>query len=67
MAEVIVDRLQSVEVEIQDRDGSRASRRESFGKLRNNRSTIVQTGQIVMLSQVSKLFFGGDADLELCK
>lgn len=67
MAEVIVDRLQSVEVEIQDRDGSGASRRESFGKLRNNRSTIVQTGQIVMLSLVAKPFFGGDAGLELCK
>ena len=67
VAEVIVDRLQSVEVEIQDRDGSGASRRESVGKVRNKRSTIVQTGQIVMLGQVAKPFFGGDADLEPCK
>ena len=67
VAEVIVDRLQSVEVKIQDRDGSGASRRESGGKVRNNRSTIVQTGQFVMLSQVAKLFFGGDAGLEPCK
>ena len=67
VAEVIVDRLQSVEVKIQDRDGSGASRRESFGKVRNKRSTIVQTGQIVMLSQVAKPFFGDDAGLELCE
>ena len=67
VAEVVVDRLQSVEVEIQDRDGSGASRRESVGKVRNNRSTIGQTGQFVMLSQVAKLLFGSDADLETSK
>src|SRR6516165_10375050 len=67
MAEIIVDRLQSVQVKIQDRDGSGVSRGESAGKALKKRPAIVQTGQFVMLSQVAKLFFGGDAGLKLCK
>ena len=67
MAEVIVDRLQSVEVEVQHRDGTGPTGSESFGKMRDQRAAVVQSGQIVVLREVAKLRFSGDASLELRK
>ena len=64
MAEAIVNRLQPVEVEIQHGDRSGLSRCESVGKVRNKRSTIAQTGQIVMIGQIAKLLFSGGAGLD---
>src|ERR1700742_2984612 len=64
MAEAIVNRLQPVEVEIQHGDRSGLSRCESVGKVRNKRSTIAQTGKIVMIGQIAKLLFSGGAGLD---
>ena len=67
VAEVVVDRLQSIEVEVQHRDGTGLTCGESFGEVRDQRATVVQTGQIVVLGEVAKLFFGLDTGLELRK
>ena len=67
MAQVVVDRFQPVEVEVQSRDRSRASRRQPVEKMRDQRPAVVQAGQIVVFSQIAKLFFGGDAGLQLSK
>ena len=54
VAETIVDRLQPVEVEIQNRDWAGLLDCESVGKVGEQRSTIGQAGQIVMLSEMAK-------------
>lgn len=67
MAETVVDRLQSVEVDIQDGDGAGLLGCESVGKVGGQRSAIRQAGQIVMLSEMAKPLFCRDAGLELCE
>ena len=47
--------------------GPGASCRESDPKVGDQRSPIVQTGQIVMLGEMAKPFFADDAGLELCE
>ena len=54
VAETIVDRLQPVEVQIQQGDRSGPCCGESVGKVGDQRSTIAQTGQIVVLSEIAK-------------
>ena len=41
--------------------------RESVGKVGEQRSTIEQTGQVVVLSEMAKPLLGRDAGLELCE
>jgi hypothetical protein len=67
VAETVVDRLQSVEVHIQDGDGAGLLGCESVGKVGEQRSAIRQAGQIVMLSEMAKPLFCRDAGLELCE
>jgi hypothetical protein len=67
VAETVVDRLQSVEVDIQDGDGAGLLGCESVGKVGEQRSAIRQAGQIVMLSEMAKPLFCRDAGLELCE
>ena len=65
MAEVIVDRLEPVEVEVEDGDGSAPARGKPFGKVGDQRPTVVKPGQIVVLGQVAKLLLGRDPRLKL--
>jgi hypothetical protein len=67
MAEVIVDGLEAVEVEVQDRDGSGASGCEPLRKMRDQRLAVVEASQIVVFGEIAKLFLGCDAGLELRK
>lgn len=67
VAETIVDRLQPVEVEIQDGDGAGLLAGEPVRKVGEQRSPIWQTGQIVVLSEMAKPLFGRNAGLELCE
>src|SRR5271156_3525613 len=67
VAEVIVDRLQPVEVEVQHRDRTGPPHCEPVGKMGDQRAAVVQTGQIVVLGEVAKLLFGCDPCLKLCK
>ena len=67
VAEVIVDRLQPVEVEVQNRDRTGPPHCEPVGKMGDQRAAVVQTGQIVVLGEVAKLLFGCDPCLKLRK
>ena len=65
MAEIVVDRLQPVEVEEQRRYGPRLARGESRVEVRQQRAAIVQSGQVVVFGKVAKLLFGAHARLHL--
>src|SRR6201999_3106703 len=60
-------RLQPVEIQGQDRDRPWASLAEPFRQMRYQRPTVVQAGQIVVLSQIPQLFFSRDTGLKLRK
>ena len=65
VAEIVVDRLQPVQVEIQHRDGARLTCRQSFGQVRHQRAAVVQAGQIVVFGELAELLLGSDTGLEL--
>ena len=65
VAERIVDRFQTVEIDVKHRDRAGLSRREPIRKVGKQRSTVAQPGQIVMVGEMAKPLFGRDAGLEL--
>ena len=65
MAKVIIDCFHPVEVEEQGRDRSRLFRSKSGVEVRQERSAIVQSGQIIVFGQEPKLLFRLDTRLNL--
>ena len=67
MTEVIVDGLQPVQIDVERCDGTGSSHPQSATNFRGQRSTIVQTGQFVVLGQPMQAALRGDTALQLCE
>ena len=65
VAERVVDRFQTVEVDVEDGDRAGLPDGEPIGQVGEQRSTVAQTGEIVMLGEMPKPLFGRDAGPEL--
>lgn len=65
MPEAVVDRLEPVEVDVQDGQRPGLSGRELVPEVGHQNLTIGQTYQIIMVGEVSKLLLSGDASLDL--
>ncbi len=63
--EVVVDRLQPVEVHVEHGDRAGVAGREPVGKVRDQRPPVVQAGQVVVFGQVAQLLLGRDPGLRL--
>ena len=65
VAEIVVDRLQPVEVEEQRRYGPRLAGGESRVEVCQQRAAIVQAGEVVVFGKVAQLVFGAHPRLQL--
>ena len=65
VAEVIVDRLEAIQVDIHQRDWTGPARGKPFVETRDQRPAVQQPGEVIMLGQVLKSLFGLDARLHL--
>ena len=65
VSEVVVDRLQPVQIEEQCRDRTRLAGRKSFVQVRQQGAPVVQTGQVIVFGKVTKPLFGQHPGLNL--
>ncbi|KDF00349.1 hypothetical protein Y900_015710 [Mycolicibacterium aromaticivorans JS19b1 = JCM 16368] len=65
VTEVIVDRLEAVEVEEQHRDRAFLTDAQPFIEMGEQCAAVVQSGQVIVLSQVAQLVFGDHPRLHL--
>ena len=65
MAEVIVDRLEAVQIEEHQRDRTGPTLGKSFVEVRDQRPAVQQPGEVIVLGEVLKSLFGDDAGLHL--
>ncbi len=65
MAQIVVDRLQPVQVEEQGGDGPGLSRRQAPVEVGQQGATVVEPRQVVMLGEKTQLVLGHDARLQL--
>ena len=63
--ERVVDRLQTVEIDVEDRDRAGLSRRETIREVGEQCPTVTQPGQIVVVGEMAKEFLGRHPGLEL--
>ena len=65
MTQVVVDRLEPVQVEEQRRDGAGLSGRQSPVEVGQQGTTVVEPRQVVVLGEKAQLVLGDDAGLQL--
>lgn len=65
MPQVVVDRLEPVQVHVQHRHRPGVPRSQPLGQMRDQCPTVVEPGQVVMLGQVTELLLRRDPRLQL--
>ena len=65
VAEIVVDRLQPVQVEEQRRDGPGLAAAQSRSRCASSARRLLQAGQVVVLGEIAQLVLGDDARLQL--
>ena len=65
MAEIVVDGLEPVQVEVQHCDGSASAGRQAGVEMGHECAAIVDAGQVVVFGQITELVLGKDAGLHL--
>ena len=65
VAEVIIDRLEAIQIDEHERDWTGPARGKPFVETRDQRPAVQQPGEVIMLGQVLKSLLGLDARLHL--